>query len=163
MIRFKCSDCPNAGRIAYSGPRPGIVWSCHTCLVFLGSYEPKDEECDWPSDDEESELAEDVKDKVKVEDDNKAAAKKEEDEDKPAKGVPEFWVTIFKNIEITQDMIQEHDEAALATLNDIKVTFSDGEGDTPMVRRRANHLSSYIHLQCVQHRFELCSTPSIFI
>merc|ERR1711994_456552 len=95
--------------------------------ITKGDYEPKDDECDWPSDDEESELAEDVKDKVKVEEDDK-----EKKDEKPAKGVPEFWLTIFKNIEITQDMIQEHDEPALATLNDVKVTFSDGAGDTPM-------------------------------
>jgi len=96
--------------------------------ITKGDYEPKDEECEWPSDDEESELADDVKDKVKVEDD-KSDEKKDE---KPAKGVPEFWLTIFKNIEITQDMIQDHDEPALTALNDVKVTFSDGDGDSPM-------------------------------
>jgi len=95
--------------------------------ITKGDYEPKDEECDWPSDDEESELAEDVKDKVKVEEDDK-----EKKDEKPAKGVPEFWLTIFKNIEITQDMIQEQDEPALTALNDVKVTFSDGKGDAPM-------------------------------
>ena len=52
-----------------------------------------------------------------------------------AKGVPEFWLTIFKNIEMIQDMVQAHDEPALAALNDVKVTFSDGKGDTPMVSR----------------------------
>jgi len=105
-------------------------------LITRGEYEPKDDECDWPSDDEESELAEDVKDKVKVEDDKKEKAEGEkeskDDDDKPAKGVPEFWLTIFKNIEMIQDMIQDHDEPALAALTDVKVTFSDGEGDTPM-------------------------------
>lgn len=95
--------------------------------ITKGDYEPKDEECDWPSDDEESELAEDVKDKVKVEEDDK-----EKKDEKPAKGVPEFWLTIFKNIEITQDMVQEQDEPALTALNDVKVTFSDGKGDSPM-------------------------------
>merc|ERR1711994_892205 len=95
--------------------------------ITKGDYEPKDDECDWPSDDEESELAEDVKDKVKVEEDDK-----EKKDEKPAKGVPEFWLTIFKNIEITQDMIQEQDEPALTALNDVKVTFSDGKGDAPM-------------------------------
>merc|ERR1711994_143645 len=70
--------------------------------ITKGDYEPKDEECDWPSDDEESDLAEDVKDKVKVEEDDK----EKKDKEKPAKGVPEFWLTIFKNIEITQEMLQ---------------------------------------------------------
>merc|ERR1719320_1696846 len=98
--------------------------------ITKGDYEPKDEECDWPSDDEESDLAEDVKDKVKVDEDKKD----EEEKDKaPAKGVPEFWLTIFKNIEMMQDMIQEHDEPALETLNDVKVTFSEGSSaESPM-------------------------------
>jgi len=98
--------------------------------ITKGDYEPKDDECDWPSDDEESDLAEDVKDKVKVDEDKK----EEEEKDKaPAKGVPEFWLTIFKNIEMMQDMIQEHDEPALETLNDVKVTFSEGSSaESPM-------------------------------
>jgi hypothetical protein len=29
-----------------------------------GEYEPTDAECEWPSDDEDDELAEEVKDKV---------------------------------------------------------------------------------------------------
>ena len=56
------------------------------------------------------------------------------------KGVPEFWLTIFKNIEMIQDMIQEHDEPALAALNDVKVTFSDGKGDAPMVSSKTKGL-----------------------
>merc|ERR1719334_1228429 len=99
-----------------------------------GEYEPNEDGCDWPSDDEESELAEDVKEKVKVNEEKKENGEKESaDKDKEdMKGVPEFWLTIFKNIEMIQDMIQEHDEPALAALNDVKVTFSDGKGDAPM-------------------------------
>lgn len=40
-------------------------------------------------------------------------------------GIPEFWLTIFKNTEVLQDMIQEHDEPILKSLKDIRVTFSD--------------------------------------
>merc|ERR1711976_393761 len=97
--------------------------------ITKGDYEPNDEECEWPSDDEdEEELADGVKEKVKVNDEKKD----EEKEEPPAKGVPEFWLTIFKNITLMQDMIQDHDEPALKALNDVKVTFSDGSGDAPM-------------------------------
>ena len=47
------------------------------------------------------------------------------------KGVPEFWLTIFKNVELLQEMVQEHDEAVLKSLYDITVTFNKD----PMVRR----------------------------
>jgi len=102
--------------------------------ITKGDYEPNEDECDWPSDDEESDLADDVKDKVKVKDEEGAGdkEKKENGVADDAKGVPEFWLTIFKNIEMIQDMIQDHDEPALEALNDVKVTFSDGKGDTPM-------------------------------
>merc|ERR1711976_854015 len=97
--------------------------------ITKGDYEPNDDECEWPSDDEdEEELADGVKEKVKVNDEKKD----EEKEEPPAKGVPEFWLTIFKNITLMQDMIQDHDEPALKALNDVKVTFSDGSGDAPM-------------------------------
>jgi len=97
--------------------------------ITKGDYEPNEDECDWPSDDEESDLADDVKDKVNEEGDKE---KKENGVAEDAKGVPEFWLTIFKNIEMIQDMIQDHDEPALEALNDVKVTFSDGKGDAPM-------------------------------
>merc|ERR1712186_8991 len=41
------------------------------------------------------------------------------------KGVPEFWLTIFKNVELLQEMVQEHDEPVLKHLHDITVTFSE--------------------------------------
>ena len=61
------------------------------------------------------------------------------------KGVPEFWLTIFKNIEMIQDMIQEHDEPALAALNDVKVTFSDGKGEAPMVSETKRLPLFFVH------------------
>lgn len=98
--------------------------------VTKGEYEPTDPECDWPSDDED-ELADDVKDKVKIENEKAAAADKPvgaadgEKSDADVKGVPEFWLTIFKNVDMLQEMVQEHDEPVLKHLDDIKVTFSE--------------------------------------
>merc|ERR1719492_599278 len=94
--------------------------------ITKGEYEPNDDECQWPSDDEEEdkELAGDLKDKAKLEDEKK----KKEAEEKDVKGVPDFWLTIFKNVDMLQEMVQEADEPVLSKLTDITVTFSD----TPM-------------------------------
>jgi len=46
-------------------------------------------------------------------------------------GIPEFWLTIFKNVPILQDMVQEHDEPILQKLLDIRLVFS--KPDEPMV------------------------------
>lgn len=46
------------------------------------------------------------------------------------KGIPEFWLTIFKNVDTLADMVQEHDEPILKYLNDIKVKFLESN---PMV------------------------------
>lgn len=40
-------------------------------------------------------------------------------------GVPDFWLTIFKNTEIMSDMVQPHDEPLLKLLSDIKITYSE--------------------------------------
>jgi len=94
--------------------------------ITKGEHEPNDAECEWPSDDEEEdkELAGDMKDKAKLEDEKT----KKDAEEKDVKGVPDFWLTIFKNVDMLQEMIQEADEPVLTKLSDITVTFSE----TPM-------------------------------
>merc|ERR1712112_422433 len=94
--------------------------------ITKGEYEPSDDECQWPSDDEEEdkELAGDMKDKAKLEDEKN----KKEAEEKDVKGVPDFWLTIFKNVDMLQEMVQEADEPVLSKLTDITVTFNE----TPM-------------------------------
>ncbi|KAF5302357.1 hypothetical protein FQA39_LY10396 [Lamprigera yunnana] len=87
--------------------------------IICGEYEPNDEECQWVSDEDE-ELCKDVKDKVKVED------KKEEEpvkEEAPTKGIPDFWLTVFRNVGLLAEMVQDHDEPILKHLVDIKVNF----------------------------------------
>jgi len=85
--------------------------------IVNGLYEPNDEEANYPSDEEEedeNELSEGVKEKVKVED---------KPEDKDIKGIPEFWLTILKNVDTFAENIQEHDEPILKHLTDIRVTL----------------------------------------
>jgi len=88
--------------------------------VAKGEYEPTDAECEWPSDDEDDELAEEVKDKVKLDEE-----KKKEDEGKDTKGIPEISLTTFKHVEMLQEMIMEHDEPILEKLTDVSVTFNE--------------------------------------
>lgn len=51
-------------------------------------------------------------------------------ENEDIKGIPDFWLTIFKNVETLADMVQEHDEPILKHLYDIKVIFLESN---PMV------------------------------
>jgi len=94
--------------------------------IVQGLYEPNDDECDFPSDDEEKEeLANDIKTKVKIEDvsETKEPATEEEKNKANAKGIPDFWLTIFKNVGILAEMVQERDEPILKHLIDVKVIF----------------------------------------
>lgn len=43
--------------------------------------------------------------------------------DPNVKGIPDFWYTIFKNVSMLCEMMQEHDEPILKTLLDIKGKF----------------------------------------
>jgi len=93
--------------------------------ITKGEHEPTEEECDFPSDseDEEAELSEDVKDKAKIEDEKKDEVKEEKEEDWA--GIPSFWATIFKNVEMLAEMVQEADEPVLDCLEDITVTLTE--------------------------------------
>jgi len=92
--------------------------------ITAGEYEPTEEECEWPSDkedesDDEKEISEGVKkEKAKLE---------EKPEDKDIKGIPCFWLTIFKNVEMLAEMVQEADEPVLEKLKDITVTFTESK------------------------------------
>lgn len=96
--------------------------------VVTGVVEPTDEECDWPSDEEKEDEKEDVKNKAKVGDGEKADSeekeKKEDNEGADVKGIPSFWLTVFKNVDMLSEMIQDHDEPILNHLQDVKVQFS---------------------------------------
>lgn len=80
--------------------------------VVNGLYEPTDEEAQWPSDDEIS-LPEAIKEKVKIDD-------QEKKEDSDVKGIPDFWLTIFRNVNLLSEMVQPHDVPILKHLTDIK-------------------------------------------
>jgi len=100
------------------------------CNIVSGGYEPTEEECEWESD-EEDEDEEFGGDKVKKVDETgkdevKCAAIEMENlkTDDSSQGIPSFWLTIFKNVPLLEEMIQDHDEPILEKLKDIKVSFS---------------------------------------
>uniref|UniRef100_A0A4W3I9T2 Nucleosome assembly protein 1-like 4b n=1 Tax=Callorhinchus milii TaxID=7868 RepID=A0A4W3I9T2_CALMI len=89
--------------------------------VITGSVEPTDSECEWHSDkEEEEELAEEMKKKATVEE-NKEGSEQEES----PKGIPDFWVTIFRNVDMLSELVEEHDEPILKHLQDVRVKFSE--------------------------------------
>lgn len=100
--------------------------------IIAAQVEPTDEECNWPSDDEEEELSEDVKTKAKIEDagEKKETETKETKFDENTKGVPDFWLMVFKNVDMLAEMIQPHDEPILKHLQDVKLKLNEGTGFT---------------------------------
>ncbi|KAL4224857.1 Nucleosome assembly protein 1-like 1 [Mactra antiquata] len=104
--------------------------------IVTGDYEPNDDEADWPSDDEKDEelvkgtddlASGDNKDEVKKTslEDNAEENAENKDEKEDSKGIPSFWLTIFKNVDMLSEMIQPHDEPILNHLQDIKVEFKE--------------------------------------
>ena len=105
--------------------------------IVSGRYEPTDKECEWEDDDDEEDDDDDGDDKVdkKAKDsesaNGKSAAKTASKEDADAddvNGIPSFWLTIFKNVEVMEDAVKEHDEPLLNRLEDIKVVYPDDKG-----------------------------------
>uniref|UniRef100_A0A8C1X7C8 Nucleosome assembly protein 1-like 4a n=1 Tax=Cyprinus carpio TaxID=7962 RepID=A0A8C1X7C8_CYPCA len=88
--------------------------------IVAGAVEPTDEECEWQSDREEEELAEDLQKKAALEEKQADSAGADD-----PRGVPEFWLTIFKRVDMLAEMLQEHDEPILKHLQDITVKFSE--------------------------------------
>uniref|UniRef100_A0A2K6USH5 Nucleosome assembly protein 1 like 1 n=1 Tax=Saimiri boliviensis boliviensis TaxID=39432 RepID=A0A2K6USH5_SAIBB len=70
--------------------------------IINAIYEPMDEECEQKPDDDEI----------------------LEEKRRPQR-IPEFWLTVFKNVDLLSDMVQEHDEPILKDLKDIKVKVSE--------------------------------------
>jgi nucleosome assembly protein 1-like 1 len=100
--------------------------------IISAQVEPNDEECNWPSD-EEDELADEMKAKAKIEEITESKESKDEEAkklDENTKGVPDFWLTVFKNVDMLAEMIQPHDEPILKHLQDVKLKMNDGNGFT---------------------------------
>ncbi|KAK2726540.1 hypothetical protein QYM36_000839 [Artemia franciscana] len=88
--------------------------------IVNGVYEPSDAETHWALDEENEDLSEEVKAKAKIAE----GEKKEEIFPEDVKGIPEFWLTIFKNVDCLASMVQEHDEPILRHLTDVTVDLT---------------------------------------
>lgn len=93
-------------------------------LIVSGEYEPSEEEKELKvvpaaseDDDEINEKMQDVSLEIRKN------LKTQYPED--IKGVPDFWLTIFRCTEILSQMVQETDEAALKKLVDIKIVYNE--------------------------------------
>ncbi|MEE6499389.1 hypothetical protein FKM82_003431 [Ascaphus truei] len=88
-------------------------------VIVSGEVEPTNAESEWHSDaEDEDKLSGDGKNKV-------TAAKKEAVDEDNSKGIPDFWLTIFRNVDMINVSLQEYDEPILKHLQDVKVKFSD--------------------------------------
>ncbi|KAK4471218.1 hypothetical protein MN116_004666 [Schistosoma mekongi] len=93
--------------------------------VVSGNLEPNDEECDWPTDDDDScldNLSERLKSTANV---TKEANTK--DPQGEIKGIPDFWLKTLQNISLFDEMVQEHDRDILKHLLDIKCVLHTGD------------------------------------
>nr|BAN20588.1 nucleosome assembly protein [Riptortus pedestris] len=89
--------------------------------IISGTVEPTEEECKLNNaiqenepDPESASLIKELREKLEI-------CKLIEE---GYKGIPEFWLTIFKNVEITNDMIQPHDEPILKFLTDVQLEIN---------------------------------------
>lgn len=101
-------------------------------------YEPTEEETKWvePGLDEDEEKAEEEeksteKNEEKSEDEKMADSVMDQLKlDENTKGIPEFWLTAMRNVELIEEMIQEHDEPLLHHLTDVKLIFTGKKADS---------------------------------
>lgn len=132
--------------------------------VICGLHEPTDEEVAGMSDDEkDDELCAEIKAKVKIEDllspkDQKAKEEAENNKNKDVHGIPEFWLTIFKNVALLSEMVEEHDEPILRHLIDIQVILLE---KNPMGFVLEFHFSpnEYFSNSVLTKEYEMKCTP----
>ncbi|XP_077309629.1 nucleosome assembly protein 1-like 4 isoform X1 [Lithobates pipiens] len=122
-------------------------------FIVTGEVEPTDDECEWHSggeEDDKEKLAEDVKKKMTLSDTPSA---------EDSKGIPDFWQTIFKNVDMINLSLQEHDEPILKHLQDVKVKFS-GPGQ-PMSFTLEFHFgpNEYFSNQVLTKTYKMKSEP----
>jgi len=88
--------------------------------IITGEYEPTEGEAEFKSDeeDEEDEDTAMMQERLK-------SMKSLPQYDENVSGIPDFWITIFRNTELLNDMIQPHDEPLLKQLADIKIKYDE--------------------------------------
>jgi len=88
--------------------------------IIAGEYEPNESESQFKSDEEDEEDEDHalLQERLKT-------MKSLPQYDENVKGIPDFWLTIFRNTELLSDMVQPHDEPLLKQLTDIKIKYDE--------------------------------------
>lgn len=91
--------------------------------IVTGDYEPTAEDCDFPT---AEVLSTELKEKANINGPAAVEAEKpaESGDKADLKGIPDFWLTVFRNVDILAEMIQEADEPLIRHLTDIEVVMS---------------------------------------
>lgn len=88
--------------------------------IVSGEVEPSNEEAKWKEEEEETEMTEKMKDfSLKIQKNLKPNYPED------CKGIPDFWLTIFRSSELLSEMVQEHDEPVFKKLRDIKIIYHE--------------------------------------
>jgi len=90
--------------------------------IINAVLEPTDSDCDWDSDEDdvdEETCSKQTDYPAKVD----GAENSDQQNDESAKGIPEFWFTVLKNVNEFSDLIKEHDEEILKSLQDIRINY----------------------------------------
>lgn len=85
--------------------------------IIIGNVEPPTMERYWHE--EPDELLEEIK----MTEDFKQMADQLQHLPANAVGVPRFWLTVFRNVAIISDLVQEHDEPLLECLVDVRISY----------------------------------------
>ncbi|THD19536.1 Nucleosome assembly protein 1 [Fasciola hepatica] len=98
--------------------------------IVTGQHEPADDECDWPSDNENVTADGDEVEKLCDDVEKKAAFQASDSGDNEnLKGIPEFWLKTLRNVSLLDEMIKEHDVDILKHLIDVRcILHSDEPG-----------------------------------
>jgi len=83
--------------------------------ITIGEYEPNDEECDFALNDPD-EVANAIA--------NVKLTESEEEPKEKVNGIPDFWLKIFKNVEMLEDLVEHYDEPILKHLSDVTIEMS---------------------------------------
>ncbi|XP_061027793.1 nucleosome assembly protein 1-like 1 [Eubalaena glacialis] len=83
-----------------------------------------------------------------------------DEEKEDPKGIPEFWLTMFKNVDLLSDMVQERDEPILKHLKDIKVKFSDAGQPMSFVLELHFEPNEYLTNEGLTKTYRMRSEPN---
>ncbi|CAO2623169.1 Nucleosome assembly protein 1-like 3 [Lemmus lemmus] len=86
--------------------------------IINAEYEPTEEECEWNSEEEFS--GDEPEEGGNVKRARKGKPKRED-----PKGIPDYWLTVLKNVDKLGPMIQKYDEPILKFLSDVSLKFSN--------------------------------------